>query len=215
MRRIFLFLLLTIVISCHDISTNQNESQFSEGTKTVQIQLIDSLGIVTVSLPLRYDTNFSWVHFSDCGKPCDERKYRFQSKGLPALQESGWIWSEPTDSVERMTISHVMDFPFHEGDTSKNVIRHKHIKGQLMFNPKNPPIVFDTVQKINDRYYSIFVMEKADSMQSKKVLAVTTIKSNEIRFLYELLTQKNDSISKEFIKNSLDLIKSIRISKGV
>ena len=125
------------------------------------------------------------------------------------------MWMEPKDSAERFTISHTMDFSFHEGDTAKNTIRHNHLKEQLISNPQNPPIIFDTIQKINGRYYSIFAMEKSDTLQSKKVLAITTIKSNLIKFQYELLTRKNDAIAKGFIKKSIDLIKTIRISKGI
>lgn len=215
MNRILATAILMLFISCHDVSTDKDVNQLPENLKTVQVQLIDSLGVVTLFLPIRYDTNFSWVHYSDCGKPCDEQKYRFQPKELRVIKESGWIWSEPKDSVERLTISHTMNFPFHDGDTAKNVIRHNHIKEQLISNPQNPPIVFDTIQKINDRYYSIIVMEKPNSIQSKKILAVTTIKSNEIKFLYELVTAKNDSIARNFIKNSIDLIKTIHISKGL
>jgi hypothetical protein len=215
MNRLFIIIPIVLFISCNDVAEKKDTPQLPENSKTVQVQLVDSLGMVNFSVPLRYDTTFSWVHHSDCGKPCDEQKYRFQPKELPLIKESGWIWTEPKDSVERFTISHTMDFPFHEGDTTKNTIRHNHLKEQLISNPQNPPIIFDTIQKINGRYYSIFVMEKSDTLQSKKVLAVTTIKSNLIKFQYELLTRKNDAISKDFIKKSIDLIKTIRISKGI
>ncbi len=58
-------------------------------------------------------------------------------------------------------------------------------------------------------------MENSDTLYLKKVLAVTTIKSNEIKFEYELSTKKNDSIAKNFIKNSINLIKTCRIGKGL
>lgn len=211
-------LLAMFFITCNNASNVNNNEQrrLPESSKIVQVQLVDSLGVITLSVPLRYDTNFSWVHHYDCGKSCDEQKYRFQPKELPITKESGWIWlEEPNDSVERFTISHTRDFPFRNGDTAKNMIRHTHLREQLLSNPRNPPIIFDTIQKINDRYYSIFEMEKFDTIHSKKVLAVTTIKSNMIRFQYELLTKKNDSITNNFMKNSLDLIRTIHISKGI
>jgi hypothetical protein len=215
MTRILTIAILMLLISCSDLSKDKKINQLPEDAKNVQVELIDSLGMVTLSLPMRYDTGFSWVHYSDCGKPCDEQKYRFQPKELPIIKESGWVWSEPKDSVERFTISHKMDFPFHDGDTARNMVRHNHIIEQLKSNPQNPPIVFDTIQKIDGRYYSIIVMDKSDSMQSKKVLAVTTIKNNEVKFQYELLTRKNDLTERDFIKNSIDFIKTIHISKGL
>lgn len=190
-------------------------NQLPENSKAVMVPLIDSLGIINLSVPLRYDTSFSWVHHSDCGKPCDEREYRFQPKNLSLIKESGWMWTEPKDSVDRFTISHTLDFPFHDGDTTLIIAWHNHFKEQLTSDLKNPPIVFDTIQKINDRYFSIVATEKNDSIQVRKVLTVTTIKSNLIKFQYELLTRKNDSISKNFIKNSINLIKTIRINKGI
>jgi hypothetical protein len=215
MNRLFIIILATFFISCNDVAEKKGTYLLPDNSKALKVQLLDSLGIINFSVPPRYDTSFSWIHYSDCGKPCDEQKYRFQPKELFLLKESGWIWTEPKDSIDRFTISHTLDYPFHDGDTAKNIVRHNHLKEQLKSNPQNPPINFDTIQKINDRYFSIITMEKSDTVQVKKVLAVTTIKSNLIKFQYELLTRKNDSISKNFIKNSLNLIKTIRISKGI
>lgn len=215
MSRLVIIINLIFLLACNDAMLDKNHIQIPDTSKSVQIQLIDSLGMVTFSIPSRYDTSVSWVHYSDCGKPCNEQKYRFQPKTLPVLKESGWMWDEAKDSVERFTISHTMFIPFHNGDTTKNFGRHNHFKEQILSNADNPPIVFDTIQRIHDRYFSIIAMEKLDTLQAKKVLAITTIKGNEVKFQYELLTTKNDSTAKNFIKNSLGLIKTIHISKGM
>lgn len=137
------------------------------------------------------DTFFSWVDHSDCGKPCDIQKYRYQSKGLRITKESGFLWvGEPKNSVDRFTLSHSEDFPFYSGDTAKDFVRHGHLRSELTSNPANPPIIFDTVEKINDRYYSIFAMQRSDTIRCKRVLAVTTIKGNLVRFQYDLPTTK-------------------------
>jgi len=44
------------------------------------------------------------------------------------------------------------------------------LKKVIAYNPSNPPIVFDTTEKIYDRYYSIVVMEKSDTIQARKLL---------------------------------------------
>jgi hypothetical protein len=162
LKRFFIFLFLLLFISCNDIVKGKDNHQLTEDSKAVQVQLIDSLGIIALSVPLQYDTSFSWIHYSDCGKPCDEQKYRFQPKVFPVLKETGWIWDEPKDSIERFTISHTLYFPFHEGDTAKNLERHSRLKESLFSNQDKLSIVFDTVQKINDRYFSIIAMEKSD-----------------------------------------------------
>lgn len=216
MKRLLIASILFSVLACNDVSSDKSHAQITEDFKSVQMQLIDSLGMITFSVPIKYDTSFSWVHYSDCGKPCDEQKYRFQPKTLPMFKESGWIWDEAKDSVERFTISHTMYIPFREGDTAKNFGRHSHLKEQLLSNPDMPSIVFDTIQRINDRYYSVIAMEKTDSSKIRAtVLAITTIKGNEIKFQYELLTTPNDSTNKDFIKNSMELLKTIRISNGI
>ncbi|MDB5223370.1 MAG: hypothetical protein JWN83_2037, partial [Chitinophagaceae bacterium] len=73
------------------------------------------------------------------------------------------------------------------------------------------------VEKIYDRDYFIFVTDIYDttkSQYSKKVFATTSIEGNEIEFRYELLTRKMDSINKYFIRNSLELLRTIKIKRG-
>lgn len=206
----------TLLFSCNNEKEDKSASMVPVEFKEIKLQLADSLGITTFYLPFRYDTSFIWIHHSDCGKPCDVQKYRFQPKHLPAIKESGWIWlNEPKDSVERFTVSHSSYVPFRNGDTGINMVRHNHLKEMLLSDPSNPPLVFDSIEKINDRYYSIFAMENSDSSYSRKVLAVTTIMSNEIKFYYELLSKRKDSMTDSFIKKSIELIKTIRINKGI
>ena len=212
---------LFIVIACIFFASCKETSGKGAGllvppkSKIVQVELIDTLGTVILAVPDRYDTSFEWIDHSDCGKACDQQKYRYQPSGLRITKESGFVWlGEPKDSVDRLTISHSGYFPFHNGDTAKDFAGHEHLKSQLTSDPSNPPIIFDTIEKINDRYYSIFAMRRSDTIRSEKVLAVTTIKGNLIRFQYDLLTKKVDSVETNFIKNSLDLIRTIQINKG-
>ena len=131
--------------------------------------------------------------------------------------KGNWVlWlGEPKDSIDRFTISHSRFTAFHDGDTSLILGRHNSLKNQLLSNPENPPIIFDTTQKINDRYYSIMAMGKSNGLKQLTLIAVTTIMSNEIKFKFELLTAKGDSITNSFIRNSMDALKTIRIEKGI
>jgi hypothetical protein len=211
--RLFITIAFLLFAACKQVPVKVGTLPIPNNSRIVHVKLIDTLGTVALAVPARYDTFFSWIDYSDCGKPCDEQKYRFQPKNLRITKETGWFWlGEPKDSVERFTISHSGYFPFHNGDTAKNLIQHNYLKAELKSDPSNPPIVFDTIEKINDRYYSIIAMEKTDTVQSKKVLAATTIRGNLIKFQYDLLTKKDDSIERNFLKNSIDLIRTIHIT---
>ena len=210
-----LFTLLVLFISCNYAPPDKRLPETLSSTKTVNVELIDSLGTITLSIPKKYDTSFSWVQYSDCGKPCDKQKYRFQPKYLPIVKESGWMWADnPSDSIDQFTISHSKYFPFHDGDTAKNLIRYNNFKEVLLTKSPGFSIVFDTIEKINDRYYSIIAMEKSDSLILKKVSALTTIKGNEIKFDYYLSSKRNSPSATNFIRNSIELVRTIRISKG-
>jgi len=204
---------LFLIVACNAPTVNE---QRTESSKNVQIKLVDSLGQVTLSVPDRYDTVLSWVNHSDCGKPCDEQEYRCQPKTLAITKESGFFWrGEPKDSVDRFTISHSSYIRYRSDDTEMDSLRHKYLKLQIVNNSDSPVIVYDTIEKVGDRYFSIFVIQRSDTIHNIRVLAVTTINGNEVKFRYDLLSKKDDLTEKNFIKNSLDLIHTIRISKGM
>jgi hypothetical protein len=204
---------LFVFVSCNTPTVNEPRT---ESSRRIQIRLVDSLGQVTLSVPTRYDTVFSWVNHSDCGKPCDEQEYRYQPKALAITKESGFFWrGEPKDSVDRFTLTHSSDIRYSVETTAMDSLRHKYLKLQIVNNSDNPEIIYDTIEKIADRYFSIFVMQRSDTIQNIRVLAVTTIKGNEVKFQYELLSKKGDLVEKSFIKNSLDLIHTIRINKRI
>lgn len=190
-----------------------------ENSKIVITKLADSLGNMTMSLPKRYDTSFTWTHYSDCGKPCEKIKYRSQPKTLPITKESGWLWfGEPKDSIERFTIVHSGYFPFYDNDDTSYIFKvHKHQKADIIQSPETYKIKSDTVEKIGDRYFSIITIDLYDTANgqfSKKVLAATSIRGNGIVFNFELLTKQKDSMTQKFIDNSMYFLKTIRLSNG-
>ncbi len=93
------FLLLNIIVSCNKKPGMMYNYHFPKNSKSVQIKLIDSLGKLTLSIPLRYDTFSTWINYSDCGKPCNEQEYRFQSKLLRIIHESGFIWNRDPNII--------------------------------------------------------------------------------------------------------------------
>jgi hypothetical protein len=76
MKIFFLILSITFFIACNHSDKVETIVVPPENSQIRTIKLADSLGALTISLPSRYDTSFSWTHHSDCGPSCDEIKYR-------------------------------------------------------------------------------------------------------------------------------------------
>ena len=219
MKTLLSIISVLIFATCNESSKVDTIQLPPENSKIVVIKLADSLGNVTMTLPIRYDTSFTWTHYSDCGKPCEKIKYRSQPKTLPITKESGWIWlGEPKDSIERFTIVHSGYFPFHDKDDTSFIFKvHEHRKADIIQSPDTYKIKSDTVEKIGDRYFSIIAVDLYDTTNrqfSKKLLAVTSIKGNGIEFKFELLTKQNDSVTQKFIDNSIYFLRTIRLSNG-
>ena len=91
-------------------------------------------------------------------------------------------------------------------------------KLSLLADPLTYKIQSDTIEEIGDRYFSIFIIDLFDTKKaqySKKVIGSTLIRGNEITFKYELLSKARDSISLNFIENSKQLIRTIRLSNRI
>jgi hypothetical protein len=211
MNRYLLTAIVVSLISCKNTAVKEEKVANSIRREVV---LDDSLGIVTFDSPIRYDTTFSWIHISDC-TPCHYHKYRVQSKSYPIIKESGWMWEHARDSIDRFTITHSnLYFPTYGSDSIRDIVSHKHFKEKLLSDERNLKITFDTLYKINDRDFSVVVMEKEDSIHYQSVFASTSINNNEVKFSYELITGKQDSKNHDFVKNAIAQINSIRILNG-
>lgn len=214
MKIFFIFFALSL-IACH---SSENIFTPSEPLKTQVVKLERGLGTVTITLPVRYDTTFTWVHYSDCGAPCEKRKYRFQPKSLPVNAENGYFYKTLNDSVEQLTIVHNPYIAAEDSDKTDNkdfiTSFHDHKKFYIVIDPKLRVIKSDTIEKINDRYFSIIVIDKYDSAKkeySKKLLSTTTIRRGTIDFDFELQRKQDDSLTHNFIKNSEYYLRTIRI----
>lgn len=214
MRKI-LFSVLLLLAACHvaDIKTTPPEK-----SKTHVINLEGGIGVISLSLPARYDTSFTWVHYSDCGQPCEKRKYRFQPKILPVYMETGFHYKPLSDSIEQFTIVHNPYISPRDSDKPDNrdfiILFHDHKKFYITHDPALRTIKSDTIEKIGDRYFSIIVIDKYDTATaeySKKLLSTTTIKRGTIDFNFELLSKKNDSLTENFIDEAKYYLRSIRI----
>jgi len=214
MRKI-LFSVFLLLAACHDADIKTTPP---EPSKTHVINLEGGIGVISLSLPSRYDTSFTWIHYSDCGQPCEKRKYRFQPKILPVYMETGFHYKPLSDSIEQFTIVHNPYISPSDSDKPDNrdfiISFHDHKKFYITHDPALRTIKSDTIEKIGDRYFSIIVIDKYDTATaeySKKLLSTTTIKRGTIDFNFELLSKKNDSLTENFIDEAKYYLRSIRI----
>jgi len=85
--RLFLVILTLFFVG----GINKKTPEFAPlRSREVAVKLMDSLGVVTMYVPERYDTGFSRVHESDCSS-CDKMKCCFQSSSWPIYKESGFF----------------------------------------------------------------------------------------------------------------------------
>lgn len=220
LHKFFAAVFTVSLVACNNRSEVTVTQSPTEDFTACEIKLADSLGTVNINLPARYDTSFTWIHYSDCGKPCDNIKYRFQPAMLKIVKESGWIWeNSPKDSIERFTIFHSGYFPFGNKNDSLIISSYHGLrKKNINQEPFNYPIKSDTIEKIGNHFFSIITMDAYDStfgLHAKKLLATTNIKNNPVYFDFELLTkQAGATITENFLHNAYAYLRSIRIDSA-
>lgn len=74
--------------------------------KCMDIPLQNQLGLISMLIPVEFDTFFTWKNVSDCGACCDLMMYRFADKDYSLLQETGMFPTQIPDSLLQFTISH-------------------------------------------------------------------------------------------------------------
>jgi hypothetical protein len=214
MSHLLLTTLVVLVIACKERGTVKPAPSLKE----TSFNLIDSLGSIAIQRPSKADTFLTWIRENDCGRPCEEGKYRFQPKGFPIFLESGFFWEgQPKDSVNQLTISHSRNIHLQRNDDSFALQLRSHFRENLLADPETMNIVSDTVQKFGDRYYAIFNIQDVDKKSGvyiRRVIAFTSISGNQIQFRYELLTRKKDATLNEFYQTSLRNLESVRITDG-
>lgn len=211
MNKYFFWLIVGLLAGCQGQSVEKKSSNLKSST-TVVLVLADSLGTLTFEIPSRYDTLFSWVNHSDCGKPCDRQMYRYQPKGLPIKNESGFFdLTPPFDSVDQITISHSSWFRRHSSDSGISIGRHKSLEYHSKIQSQNMDLFRDTFFVANGRSFSIYEREKYDSVYGRDVLATTSLSGVEIEFEFKFISRKQAPDIKTYFQNASDIIRTVRL----
>lgn len=210
------YLLCFWILSCTSKEEKKRSVENVSNSTIRKIILKDSLGGLTLEVPDRYDTMFSWVHSSDCGAPCNTRKIRFQPKRFPIVRESGVMWTELTDSLDRLTISYPEEIRLIAEPPELSQVKYSHASNIIQFKTDYPDfsVKFDTIKFNHDKYYSFVALEAEGSAKRKMISASVKILGNEVNFCYEAAKGSvSDSVYVEFIKNAISLLSTIKTEK--
>jgi hypothetical protein len=115
MKQLFPILAVLAFLSCKEKRVEKKQIDYRGFTER-QITLVgydkeaaewnDTLGDLTLKLPVRLDSFYQWHVTSDC-IGCGEVQYRFADKGYQHFLEGGFIWSNKRpDSIYQFTIQH-------------------------------------------------------------------------------------------------------------
>jgi hypothetical protein len=215
MKTFILISTILFVYSCNETNTNKIEA--TNNGRTWNISLADNLGNLQIILPKYFDTSFSWTQYSDCGDGCAKSDYRVQSKLLPIFKDNGFIYFPLKDSVEQFTIKHPKRFsPWPFNDTSLVRQYLGRLKSEAYENSSNK-FDIDTVLTIGTQHFGVIAFTSFDTTKKVKIQilnAMTSIKGNIVELFFEYRKSYSDTLSKDFIKNSFDALKTIRISNG-
>jgi hypothetical protein len=212
--KLFVFILTLLLAACNNTSTHTVITK-PLNSKDTTITLKNTLGEITITVPNRYDTFLVWTQHSDCSR-CGNEKYRFQPKGLPIFKESGFYWYDRKDSVDQFTIEHPQYITINDS-LPVNAINILHAR--MLEEANSDPLMYkdkfhlDTIKNINGMMFSIIISENYDDstkIYSKTLWGTILIKGNKVRFKFALLTSRQDSITKNFIKNSMELLHQIK-----
>lgn len=183
-------------------------------SRKVAVKLMDSLGVLTMYIPERYDTGFAWLHGSDC-RPCDKMKCRFQYSGNTIFKENGFFYvGDPEDSVDQQTIIY---HPYYYFGRPINIKARLLSTDHLLERHKawGYEILIDTCMTVYDRQIAVvgsrYYAEKANRTLYE-LTAESMIKGNQIMFEFEMIREKKDSLAGNFLQNALDVVKTLRFS---
>jgi hypothetical protein len=213
--KLSVIIIVLFLVACNDTTTQTIVAVKPLNSKDTTFTLKDTLGDISITIPHRYDTFVVWTQHSDCSR-CGNEKYRFQPKSLPIYKESGWYWHDRKDSIEQFTIEHPQYIIINDS-FPVNAIEMLH--GRMLEEAKSDPLMYkdkfhlDTIENINGRRFSIITSENYEystKLYSKAVWGTTLIKGNNVKFKFALLTSRQDSITKNFIRNSKELLHQIK-----
>jgi hypothetical protein len=216
--RILLLSIVLFLSACCNIKEEQ--LIIPAHSKKVVVKLMDSLGLVTLYIPERYDTAFAWVHESDCST-CDHMKCRFQSQRNRIFMENGFFpFGMSRDSLDQLTIvysPHLYDM--RDGDTSWLHQQSVELGKKAALEGRTAEhVLINTCITIHDRPFAVIGIRNYVPRAKRffcEFTAVTAVRGKAISFEFEVVQEKEDTIIRNFVPDAIDIIKTIRFSTPV
>jgi hypothetical protein len=217
-----------LVIAFHSCNISDNNAEIDyKGFVNKEIKLVgynkeidlkDSLGLISLEIPARLDTFYKWHRTSDC-LGCGRMQYRFADKRYSQFAEGGFYWTVVPDSVFQLTISHT---PIRETPDSvvlKPLIEEN--KSVSYYHRINSVSYIDSVKYlfkefriINARPFiiSAFVTDEGYLTKSRTlfVVAATSLKTRDLFFIGECGAKDTSG----FVDNMYESFLSIKIKEN-
>lgn len=171
MRRLPI-ILAAILISCG----GQIPDDYAPNT----IDLNNNLGHLSISLPVEFDTSYSWTGNTDyrCGT---RQLFRFVDTDYSMLQETGFLSADVPDSLYQLTISQ----PKHKdcADLS-DVVDNSYIdnyRAALLAQGITVEFAIAEIQSIKNRDFAVFATQTRMKNEDRSDLqAITVVAGNMI-----------------------------------
>lgn len=174
------------------------------------VDLRNDLGRLTILLPSRFDTTFTWIDFSD--NSCDDQyKYRYADSDYPLIQETGFIYELKEDSLFFFTISHLK---ITGCSNNKSEIEQDDldlmVKRERVLNPQNK-LTFQKLLTINNRKYAVIAdHNRVGNLDHAYISARTIVDYQIISINYNCIM--HDCM--DFHETMMKSLKTIKISGG-
>ena len=211
---IYSIIIFSLLFLCFDRLNRSIDLPKNATLKSIKLK--NGYGTLKIFVPDRYDTSFVSSEYSREGKMCDNREYWHQPKEYLLPMKNGCYFGfYNIPPIERFEILH-SSIKSLGVKINQKIIQNSHLgqKESYVSIPDMYNIIFDTITVINNHPVSIYVSDlyrKPIATYSKKVIAFIRLDRGDISLTYELFTKQKDSITDNFIKNSLDLIRTIEI----
>lgn len=196
----FLLTLYLIISSCKE-----------DPIELKHAEIVTEIGKISFSLPAKYDNFFSWIEYSDCNT-CHIKKYRFQPRYIATKIDSLGIENpDETDVIDRFTICHMLDLPYNLNVDNIDEVTHEHYR-EIYANVKyGERLNFDSIYTWSNRQFSIFATQNIKNLSYNKIVAITFIKGNEFKFIFELQEKSIEDDFNLYLNKSLEVLKTVNV----
>jgi len=176
------------------------------------------MGMMSMYIPERYDTAYSWYDESDCTS-CGKMRCRFQSSSYQIEKESGFIYISKIDSADRMTITYNPSYtPSVRSSVVKDSISmsgyRENVKTQwrdLGVGPND--MLIDTTVLIVGRPVVLtgaHITIRDTRYHMDEVEAVTTINGIDVKIAFDLYKKESGTSNHDYVKEILSSVQTMR-----